>query len=355
MAGAGRDVATRRIAVVLFNLGGPNSPAAVQPFLYNLFNDRAIIGLPTPFRQLLASLIARRRAPVARAIYDKIGGGSPLLPNTEAQARALEGGLEDLGTVRAFPCMRYWHPLTPAVATAVKGFGPDEVVLLPLYPQFSSTTTASSYREWMRAAAGIGLRLPTRLVCCYPTEPGFIAAASELVRAGITEAERRSGRTPRVLFSAHGLPKKVVERGDPYPEHVEQSARAIVARLGLPDGGWTVCFQSRVGPLAWIGPSTDDEIRRAGGDRMPIVVFPIAFVSEHSETLVELDIEYRHLADMAGVPCYIRAPTVGTSAAFITGLGELVRAALAPGTDVRSERGGRICKAADLCCLNPAA
>jgi len=345
----------RRIAVVLFNLGGPDSLAAVQPFLFNLFNDPAIIGLPWPLRPLLARLIARRRAVTARDIYAKIGGRSPILPNTEAQAEALAAQLRDLGEIRVYCCMRYWHPMSPEVANAVKSFDPQEIVLLPLYPQFSSTTTASSYRAWKAAAAAVGLTVPAKLVCCYPIEPGFVAAAAALVRAGIAESEAKTGRRPRLLFSAHGLPKKIVARGDPYPSQVQQSARAIAAALGLAEDAWTVCFQSRVGPLEWIGPYTDAEIRRAGRDGVPVVLFPIAFVSEHSETLVELDIDYRHLAEQSGVPDYVRVPVVGTTPAFIAGLAELVRASLAAAAPVRSQTGPRLCAAGDACCVNSAA
>jgi len=345
----------RRIAVVLFNLGGPDSAAAIEPFLVNLFSDPAIISLPWPLRPLIAKLIGRRRAVTARAIYAHIGDRSPILPNTEAQATALAEQLRGLGEVRVYCCMRYWHPMSAAVAAAVKSFAPDEIVLLPLYPQFSSTTTASSRRSWMNAAASIGLVVPTKLVCCYPTEPGFITAAAALVRAGIAESEARMGRRPRVLFSAHGLPKKIVARGDPYPAQVESSARAIAADLGLADADWTVCYQSRVGPLEWIGPYADAEIRRAGRDGVAVVLFPIAFVSEHSETLVELDIDYRHLAAQAGVPGYVRVPAVGTAPAFIAGLADLVRQAVAAPAAVRSQAGPRRCAAADRCCVNPAA
>jgi protoporphyrin/coproporphyrin ferrochelatase len=347
--------AAKRIAVVLFNLGGPDSAAAIEPFLVNLFSDPAIIGLPWPLRPLVARLIGRRRAVTARAIYARIGDRSPILPNTQAQAAALAERLRDLGEVRVFCCMRYWHPMSDEVAAAVRSFAPEEIVLLPLYPQFSSTTTASSQRSWMRAAASIGLAAPTWLVCCYPTEPGFIAAAAALVRAGIAESETRTGRPPRILFSAHGLPKKIVSRGDPYPAQVESSAHAIAAELGLADADWTVCFQSRVGPLEWIGPYTDAEIRRAGRDGVPVVLFPIAFVSEHSETLVELDIDYRHLAEQSGVPDYVRVPAVGTAPAFIAGLADLVRQAVAAPAAVRSQSGPRLCAAADRCCVNPAA
>ncbi len=345
----------KRIAVVLFNLGGPDSAAAVEPFLVNLFNDPAIIGLPWPLRPLVARLIAHRRAATARGIYAKIGDRSPILPNTEAQAAALGEQLRGLGEVRVYSCMRYWHPMSDEVAAAVKSFGPDEIVLLPLYPQFSSTTTASSYRSWMTTAAAIGLTTPTKLVCCYPTEPGFIAAAAALLRTGIAECRARTDRPPRILFSAHGLPKKIVGRGDPYPSQVEQSARAIAAALGLAAAEWSVCYQSRVGPLEWLGPYADEEIRRAGRDGVAVVLFPIAFVSEHSETLVELDIDYRHLAERSGVPSYVRVPTVGTTPAFIAGLAELVRKAVASPAPVRSQAGPRLCAAGERCCVNPAA
>jgi len=327
----------------------------VEPFLINLFSDPAIIGLPWPLRPLLARLIAGRRATTARGIYAKIGDRSPILPNTQAQAGALVEQLRDLGEVRVLCCMRYWHPMSAEVVAAVKSFGPDEIVLLPLYPQFSSTTTASSYRSWTRAATAIGLRAPTKLVCCYPTDPGFIAAAAALVRTGMAECEAKSGSRPRVLFSAHGLPKKIVRRGDPYPSQVQQSAHAIATELGLAAADWTVCFQSRVGPLEWIGPYADEEIHRAGRDGVAVVLFPIAFVSEHSETLVELDIDYRRQAEQSGVPSYVRVPTVGTTPAFIEGLAALVRAAVASTAAVRSQTGRRLCAAGDACCVNPAA
>ncbi|HEV7369419.1 ferrochelatase [Arenibaculum sp.] len=340
-----------RIAVVLFNLGGPDRPEAVRPFLYNLFSDPAIIGLPAPLRLPLAYLLARRRARAAAAIYDSLGGGSPLLPNTQAQARAIEAALADMGEVRCFVAMRYWHPMSEECALQVREFDPAEIVLLPLYPQFSTTTTASSLRVWHRAAKLAGIDRPTRVVCCYPSEDGLIEAQAKLIRDHYDRAGRH-GR-PRILFSAHGLPKKVVERGDPYQWQCERTNEAIVARLradGL-DPDWVGCYQSRVGPLEWIGPSTDAEILRAGRDGVPVVVVPTAFVSEHSETLVEIEEEYRHLAAANGVPWFERVPAVGVEPGFIGGLARLVRAALASGAAsgaaggcaLRSEAGGRIC------------
>lgn len=327
-----------RTAVILFNLGGPDRPAAVEPFLFNLFNDPAIIGAPAPIRWLLAKGLARRRAPVARAIYARLGGGSPLLPLTEAQADAVAAllGVEH----RVFVAMRYWHPFVAAAAAAARDWGAERVVLLPLYPQFSTTTTGSSLAAWTAAAAKLGWRVPTSLVCCYPILPGLVEAMADLVVAGHAEAAP-VGR-PRVLFSAHGLPQRVVNRGDPYPQQVAQTAYAVAAATGIADLDWVLCYQSRVGPLQWIGPSIEDELARAGRDRVPVVVVPVAFVSEHSETLVELDIEYRHRAQELGIPAYVRVAAVGCHPAFIAGLAGLVSA---PGAGR-----GRACAAAGRDC-----
>jgi ferrochelatase len=309
-----------KVAIILFNLGGPDSLEAVQPFLRNLFSDPAIIGLPTWLRLPLARFIAARRTPKARGIYEQIGGGSPILGQTEAQARALEQALGGEHEWRGYVCMRYWHPMTERVVQSVKRFAPDRIVLLPLYPQFSTTTTASSLDAWKKAST---IEAPVVEIESYPTEPGFIRASIELVKQGLAEA----GDGPkRVLFSAHGLPEKIIKRGDPYQRQVEQTAAAIAQHLDGVD--WAVCYQSRVGPLKWIGPPTESEIRRAASDGKAIVLYPLSFVSEHSETLVELDIEYRHLAEKAGVAKYVRVPTVGTHPQFIHGLATLVRAAL---------------------------
>ena len=326
---------TQRIAVVLFNLGGPDSLRAVRPFLFNLFNDPAIIRLPGLLRTPLASFISRRREDKARGIYQLMGGRSPILPNTEAQAKALVEalGAQPLGRdveVRAFIAMRYWHPLTEAAVAEVKSFNPTQVILLPLYPQFSTTTTGSSHDAWMKAAKAQGLAAPTRLVCCWPTEPGFIAASVALIDAGLAQARRAAPNAkPLLILSAHGLPKKIVDAGDPYVRQVEASAAEIVLQLGLAQDDWIVSYQSRVGPLEWVGPATDAVIAQGAKDGRALVVFPIAFVSEHSETLVELDIEYRHLAEQNESAAYVRVPTVATHPAFIGGLAQLVRAALA--------------------------
>ena len=333
-----------RVAVVLMNLGGPDSLDAVEPFLHNLFRDPAIIGAPGPVRWLLARLIAKRRGPEARAIYRSIGGRSPLLEETEAQAAALQAALGDLGEVQVVVAMRYWHPMSDAAARQVAAFGPDRIVLLPLYPQFSTTTTASSFAAWRSAARVAGITAPTHAVCCYPRAGGLIAAHAALIEPLLAAAGEAD--PPRLLFSAHGLPKRVVARGDPYQWQVEETAQSIVDRLGREDLDWTVCYQSKVGPLAWLEPSTVDELDRAGRDRVPVVVVPIAFVSEHSETLVELDVTYREHADEAGVLAYHRVPALGTHPAFIKALADLVRSALDGEACLGSGEGGRLCPAA---------
>lgn len=328
-----------RLAVVLFNLGGPDSLEAVEPFLRNLFSDPAIISFPGVIRKPLAGFIARRRTSIAREIYARIGGGSPIVEQTQAQARELEKVLASHGVeARAFIAMRCWHPFSDGTAIAVRNFMPDKIVLLPLYPQFSTTTTASSLKDWDRAAAKAGLDIPTAEVCCYPANTGFIASLAESIQEAL--ANRRSDCRYRLLLSAHGLPERVIKKGDPYQWQVEQTAAAVVEQLGITDLDKVVCYQSRVGPLRWIGPATDQEIRRAGAEGLGLVVAPVAFVSEHSETLVELDMDYAKLAKDSGVPHYLRAATVGVRSAFIDGLADLV---ISAGT-------GRLCPMAFTRC-----
>ena len=339
--------APQKLAVILFNLGGPDSPEAVAPFLKNLFSDPAIISLPAIARLPIAHLIAKRRAPVTREIYNHMGGKSPIVQETRAQADALERALSsDSVEAKAFIAMRYWHPFSDGAAQAVKHFNPDKIVLLPLYPQYSTTTTASSLLDWTKAAKKARLAASTSRVCCYPWDRGFVAAAAAKIRAAM------AGTSPdisyRLLLSAHGLPKRIIQRGDPYQWQVEQSAAAIVKALDAPQLEPVVCYQSRVGRLEWIGPATDAEIQRAGADNKGVIVAPIAFVSEHSETLVELDIEYRRLARECGVPDYRRAGTVGIHPDFIAGLAALVRRATEGETVTCGQ--ARICPAAHRAC-----
>jgi ferrochelatase len=272
-----------------------------------------------------------------------MGGRSPILPNTERQASALQASLGDLGEVRVFVAMRYWHPLTEAAVMAVKRFAPDDVILLPLYPQFSTTTTESSNRVWRDEAKRQGLTAPQKLVCFYPNAPGFVAGVAKITAAAIGRAKAKTEAPIFVIFSAHGLPKKIVDRGDPYVAQVAATVHAVVAVLGLAAQEWMVAFQSRVGPLEWVGPPTDHAIEEAAQAGKAVIVVPIAFVSEHSETLVELDIEYRRLAEKRGAAAYVRAPTVSEDPDFIVGLSQLVRTALNAPERVRPGSGAQFC------------
>jgi ferrochelatase len=322
------DNPNAKIAVVLFNLGGPDRPEAVRPFLEALFSDPAIIGAPWVVRRPLAAVIARLRERSAIANYAVMGGASPLTAETHQQAAALETALESAppgATVRVFVAMRYWRPLIEQAASAVAAFEPDDIVLLPLYPQFSTTTTSSSLAAWRKAYRGQGR---VRTICCWYDNGGL----AEGHAARIRETWDAAGQPEvRLLFSAHGLPERIARSGDPYQWQIEATCAAVLDRLAA-DGGrrWDsqICYQSRIGPLKWLGPSTPEAIEAAGRDGVGVLVDPIAFVSEHIETLVELDRDYAGLAAKCGVPYYLRAPAVGTEPHFVAGLADTVRHAL---------------------------
>jgi ferrochelatase len=227
-----------KIAVVAFNLGGPDKLASVRPFLFNLFYDPAITELPAPFRWLFAKLITARREKAVEANYALMGGKTPLLEETQAQIAALEAALADLGEVRCFMAMRYWHPMSEEAVAEVNAFGPDHVILLPLYPHYSAATTGSSLAAWHQAVGKIGLAGRMRTICCYPLEPGFVRAHAEAIREAWPKAAG-AGR-PRLLFSAHGLPEAFIKKGDPYQWQVEQTCAAEVAELGMPDLDWRI-------------------------------------------------------------------------------------------------------------------
>ena len=341
-----------RVAIVLFNLGGPDRPEAVAPFLRNLFKDPAILRVPFFVRPFLARLIAKRRTRPALENYAIIGGKSPLLELTEAQGRALEAALAGDFEARCFVAMRYWHPFSQETVRAVKQFRPDRVLLLPLYPQFSTTTTGSSLDDWRESAARAGLVAPVTTLCCWFDDPGFAQSTATMLRRALADARAAlpPGAGLRVLFSAHGLPESIVRAGDPYQVHVEASVAAVLAALGETALDSVICYQSRVTPEPWLSPSTDAEVERAGKEGVAVLVVPIAFVSEHSETLVELDVEYRHLAERAGVPAYFRAPAQNSDEGFIAALAGLARAALQRGPGLCSHAGGRRCPAAQTAC-----
>ncbi len=312
----------KKVAVLIFNLGGPAGQADVRDFLYNLFSDPYIIGLPWGLRQGVAALIANGRARSARANYARMGGGSPILMETRSQAEVLEKQLAALPGVeaRVFIGMRYWHPFMAEAAADIAAWAPDEIVVLPLYPQFSSTTTLTGFDAFKAAYKG-----PAKVhyVCCYAQNDKFIAAHVDLIRQRL---KRLPADNRRILFSAHGLPEKIIAKGDPYQEQVERCVTRIMAELGEIDH--VICYQSRVGPMAWIGPSTEEVIHQAAEDGCSILVVPIAFVSEHVETLVELDGDYGELAGRLGIMTFERVPTLRNDMTFVLGLVDEVRKAL---------------------------
>lgn len=337
-----------RTAVVIYNLGGPDSPDAIQPFLFNLFSDPLILRQIAPVRWLLAKFISSRRAPVAKEIYARIGGRSPIREETQAQVDALDKNLNKGGDFKVFMAMRYWHPFAEECLDSVVAYAPDEIILLPLYPQFSTTTTGSFLRVWKSLVLQRDIKTPTTSICCYPKEEGFINSVAELARVSIEEAGGLSVN-PKVLFSAHGIPKNFVEAGDPYQSHVEMTVDAIVKSLAIQNLDYMVCYQSRVGPVEWLKPYTDHVITEFSAQGRPIVVVPVAFVSEHSETLVELDIEYRDLALKNGASAYVRTPTVGICDGFVEGLAALVRKSLGKNSVISSVE-SKVCDQSCVSC-----
>jgi ferrochelatase len=241
--------------------------------------------------------------------------------------------------------MRYWHPFTEETVRAVRDWEPDEVLLLPLYPQFSTTTTGSSLAAWREAAVRIGLVTEVRTLCCWFDDPAYAAATAAQIEAEFVQATAMLDPSVklRVLFSAHGLPETIVKAGDPYQFQIERTVASVLAAWGRAEVDWTICYQSRATPQKWIEPSTEQEIERAARDKVALLVVPIAFVSEHSETLVELDVDYRGVAERAGVPGYFRVPTQNSDPAFIAALAGLVRRTRARPPGLCSHGGGRLC------------
>ncbi len=308
-------------AVILFNLGGPDKLESVEPFLFNLFNDPAIISLPSIIRYPLAKFISKRRAPIAKNIYKEIGNKSPILELTQKQAENLENNLIKKGDYKCFVIMRCWHPRASEVIKKVREYNPDEIILLPLYPQFSASTSGSSINEWNSLCKKENYKVKTKIICCYPTENNFLEAHVSLIKKTINNLENKNFK---LIFSAHGLPENKIKKGDPYQWQVEKTVEGIMSKLTSENLDFLISYQSRVGPLKWIGPSTDDVIIKYSKEKKGIVIVPVAFVSEHSETLVELDIEYKKLAKDNGCSFYKRIPALGIEENFIKGLTELV-------------------------------
>ncbi len=309
-------------AIVLFNLGGPDSLDNVEPFLFNLFNDPAIINLPYILRYPLAKLISKKRAPTAKKIYQEMGGSSPILDFTKKQATELEKSLnskQNKDIYKTFIAMRCWNPRASETLSKIMKFSPDEVILLPLYPQYSYSTSGSSINEWKDICKKNNFKIKTSIICCYPTDNYFIHAHIDEIKNKI---EKNNNEI--LIFSAHGLPEKNIKNGDPYQWQIEQTVDKIVDKMSIKNLDYILSYQSRVGPLKWIGPSTDEIIVKNSRLGKSIILVPVAFVSEHSETLVELDIEYKKLAFENGCKNYSRVSALGINKYFIESLSNLV-------------------------------
>lgn len=315
----------KSVAVVLFQLGGPDSLEAIEPFLLNLFRDPDIIDFPFSklAREPLARLISATRARKVRDHYAEIGGKSPLLEFTQRQARALEAELQRSCNARVFVAMRYWHPLTREAIDAVESFCPDELVLLPLYPQYSRTTTGSSLNEWDRQIQLSPLRnLPVTVIREFYSDTGYLDALAEHINASLGHFP--ADEEVHLLFSAHSVPVSIIERGDPYQEQIEKTVKLVLQR-----GRWsfphTLCYQSKVGASKWLQPSLHQVIHELGTRRTRnVLVVPVAFVSDHVETLSEINIEARQEAAAHGIQHFAMMPGLNDSPAFIRSLAGLV-------------------------------
>ena len=325
-----------RVGVLLLNLGGPERIQDVKPFLYNLFSDPEIIRLPVaamqkPFAWLISSL----RSSKSQQAYRSIGGGSPLRRITKQQARELQSNLRQKGVdATSYVAMRYWHPFTESAVADLKADGVDQVVVLPLYPHFSISTSGSSFRELqrLRNTDPAFSRLPIRCIRSWYDHPGYIQALANLIAREIQACEEPA--TAHIFFSAHGVPKSYVEdAGDPYQLEIVACSKLILEQLRQQLGHsnpFTLAYQSRVGPVEWLKPYTEDALQELGEQGVKdLVVVPISFVSEHIETLEEIDIDYRELATAAGVKNFRRVPALDTDPAFIAALTDLVEQAMA--------------------------
>ena len=318
-----------RVGVVLLNLGGPDSLEAVEPFLYNLFCDPEIINFPLSFlfRKRLARFISSKRHPMIQEQYKKIGGKSPIVDLTGKQAELLEKNLRENGLdAKVYVAMRYWHPFTDAVIENLEKDKIERIVLLPLYPQFSKATTGSSFKEWNRLIAEKPTlqNLKTERVESYFDFPPFLDSVIERINQGLERFPAGKRGRVHILFSAHGTPMKLVREGDPYSQQIRQTVEAVMKRAQFPQKHH-LCFQSKVGPQKWLTPSTPDTIEKLAAEGVKnMLLVPVAFVSDHLETLFELGIEYRRLAMEKGVEQYEVTEGLNDSGKFIDALGQLV-------------------------------
>jgi protoporphyrin/coproporphyrin ferrochelatase len=310
-----------KTAVLLLQMGGPDSIEAVEPFLFNLFSDRDIIRIGPAFLQpLIARFIARRRAPKSEAFYAAIGGRSPIRELTELQARALEGALGP--EFRCFVAMRYWRPTTVEALAAVKREGISRILALSLYPHYSRATTGSSINELQRVLGEAGTGFDVSYIDRFYNHPLYLEALAMRIREGLAGFPDRLG--VHILFSVHSLPQSLIDGGDPYLDHILETVRLVMERFG--DIDYHLAFQSRAGPVKWLEPSTEEMLKRlAAAGCGELLVVPLSFVSDHIETLYEIDIQYAEEARLLGIGHFRRAPALNDAPPFIECLADLVR------------------------------
>ncbi len=324
-----------RTGIVMMNLGGPADLAAVEPFLLKLFDDRELLRLP--FQSVLGRFIAKRRTPKVQKLYAAIGGGSPILRYTEAQGRGMIEGLDRLspGTAphKFYVAFRYAPPFTDDALRAMRADGVTRAVAFTQYPQWSCATTGSSLNELWRASERLGFQnaFTWSLIDRWPVHPGFIAAMVETVREGLLQFPAEDRDKVLLLFSAHSLPLSVINRGDSYPQEVGATVHRVMEGLQF-SHPYLLAYQSEVGPVKWLGPSTERVIENlAARGHKHVLVIPIAFTSDHIETLSELDLEYGHLAKRLGITYYKRTPTLNDRPLFLDALADIVREHLGSG------------------------
>ncbi|MBW4661286.1 MAG: ferrochelatase [Drouetiella hepatica Uher 2000/2452] len=316
-----------RVGVLLLNLGGPDQLEDVRPFLFNLFSDPEIIRLPfTWLQKPLAWLISTSRASKSQENYKLIGGGSPLRRITEEQAQALQESLKQKGQeVQVYVGMRYWHPFTEEAIARIKRDSIEQLVILPLYPQFSISTSGSSFRLlekiWQEEPALD--QIDYTVISSWFDRPGYLQAMADLIAQQLDQVENPD--RVHIFFSAHGVPVSYVEEaGDPYQQEIEQCTALIMRTLNRPNA-YTLAYQSRVGPVEWLQPYTEEAIKELAAEGVDnLLVVPVSFVSEHIETLQEIDMEYREIAEEAGIHDFRRVPALNTHPVFIEALADLV-------------------------------
>ena len=317
----------KKTAVVLFQLGGPDSLEAVEPFLFNLFMDPDIIDFPLAFlaRRPLAKLISSRRSQKVQFNYKMIGGKSPILDLTRLQANALNARLSQQGIhAHIFIAMRYWHPMTREIVHKIKNSGFEQIILMPLYPHFSQATTGSSINEWNHQAKKLGLNIPTQFICCYPNHPLLVEAFVENINKSLARFNHVPAEKIDLVFSAHGIPVSYIQKGDPYQLHIEETVRRVVA-LGKWKSPHTLCFQSKVGPMQWLKPSLIETVERlAQENRKYMLIIPIAFVTDQIETLHEINIDVRKHAITLGVQQFELMAALNDHPKFIDCLTDLI-------------------------------